>query len=141
MGLSKFVESAVSRWEHVSVCSHRFGGREFRFNKAEIGHTHFWGDVDIPFPRPIRDNLVQAGLVQPHRWVPDSGWITFPMRRGEDVERAVWLLRLSWLRYALRAAPDPFQFLENEVRNLSLDASQATLFRHLMPNAGTAQPG
>ena len=129
--LVKDLESAVSQWPHVAVHSHRFGGREFRFEKAEVGHTHFWGDIDIPFPRPLRDYLVQGGLVQAHRWVPDSGWITFRMRGREDVGPAVRLMRISWLRYALKVASDPLQLFEEEARLLNLEADLAMLLRRL----------
>jgi hypothetical protein len=51
----KKIEAETSRWPNISTRSHRFGGREFLFGKAEIGHVHTGGVVDIPFPRPIRD--------------------------------------------------------------------------------------
>lgn len=125
------LESTVSQWPYVLVCSHGLGGREFRFEKAEVGHTHFWGDVDIPFPRPLRDSLLRSGLVQTHRWVPDSGWITFHLRHREDVESAVRLMRLSWLRYALKVASEPLQLFEDEVHSLNLNADLVRLLRHL----------
>lgn len=129
--LITMLASELAQWPHVSVCSHRFGGREFRFERAEVGHTHFWGDVDIPFPRPLHDHLVQAGLVYPHRWIPDSGWITFRMRCREDVDRAVWLMRLSWLRYALKIASEPARLFEEEAQTLNLDADLAMLLTRL----------
>lgn len=125
------LESIVSLWPYVSVSAHRFGGREFRFEKAEVGHTHFWGDVDIPFPRPLRDTLVQSGMVQTHRWVPDSGWITFPLRHRKDMDSAVWLMRLSWLRYALKLVSDPVHLFEEEAHSLNLNADLITLLKHL----------
>jgi len=36
-------------------------------------------------------------------------------------EHALWLLRLSYLRYALKAAADPRQLLDDESKNLGLD--------------------
>jgi hypothetical protein len=30
------LEEEVSRWPHVSVHGHRFGGKEFRFHRAEL---------------------------------------------------------------------------------------------------------
>ena len=38
-----------------------------------------------------------------HRWVPNSGWITFQMRSEKDLSHALWLMRLSYLRYALKS--------------------------------------
>jgi Luciferase len=101
------LEQEISSWPDVSTHPHRFGGREFRFKAAEIGHMHLGGAVDIPFPRSIRDELLANGLAQEHRWVPNSGWITFQIRDEEDVKHAVWLMRLSYLRYVLKTASDP----------------------------------
>ena len=40
MDYLKALENEVAAWPGVSVHPHRFGGREFRFGTAEIGHTH-----------------------------------------------------------------------------------------------------
>jgi len=37
------------------------------------------------------------GLAEEHRWVPNSGWATFHIRKAEDVKHALWLMRLSYL--------------------------------------------
>jgi hypothetical protein len=47
----KKLEDEVSAWPNISIHPHRFGGREFRFGSAEVGHVHAGGIVDIPFPR------------------------------------------------------------------------------------------
>jgi hypothetical protein len=99
--LNRLVDE-ISEWPQVSVHAHRFGGREFRFGSAEIGHVHLGGSVDIPFPRPVRDALLAEGLAEEHRWVPNSGWINFHVRSEDDFKHAMWLMRLSYLRYALK---------------------------------------
>ena len=81
----------LSLWAGVSSRPHRFGGKEFRLKTAEIGHVHPGGIVDIPFPRPVRDALLAEGLAQQHRWVPNSGWITFQIRGEEDFKDNVGL--------------------------------------------------
>jgi hypothetical protein len=124
---AKILEERVAIWPQVSVAPHRFGGREFRFRKAEIGHVHFWGDVDIPFPRAIHDVLLEEHLVQRHRWLPDSGWITFHLAGPRDLEHALWLLRLSYLRYALKTVPDPGLVLHQEAQHLHLSEKLVTL--------------
>jgi hypothetical protein len=103
--LAKRQEAEVARWPQVSVVPHQFAAREFRFQKAEVGHVHFWGDVDIPFTRAIRDVLVAEGVAQRHRWVPESGWTTFHMNDDADLSRAIWLMRPSYLRYTLKGGP------------------------------------
>src|SRR6266480_1625261 len=94
----KKLEEEVSLWPHISVHSHRFGGREFLLGKGEVGHIHTGGVVDIPFTRPIHDALLAEGLAEEHRWVPNSGWITFRIRADHDLKHALCLMRLSYLR-------------------------------------------
>ena len=62
------LEEQVAAWPHVSLHPHRFGGREFRFGSAEIGHLHLGGTVDIPFPRGVRDTLLADGLAETTRF-------------------------------------------------------------------------
>jgi hypothetical protein len=44
----------------------------------------------------VRDEVVAAGLAEPHHILPDSGWISLFLREPADVERAVALLRRSF---------------------------------------------
>ncbi len=131
--LANRLEAEVARWPHVSVAPHRFAAREFRFQKAEVGHVHFWGDVDIPFTRAIRDVLIADQLVQRHRWVPDSGWVTFHMKDEAGLDRAVWLMRLSYLRYALKGEDDSHRALQWEAEQMRLGDRLTTLLRQFLP--------
>lgn len=114
-------EQQVSSWPGVSIHPHRFGGREFRFGHGEIGHIHAGGIVDIPFPRAIRDVLLEENLAEEHHWVPNSGWITFRVRSEANLRHALWLMRLSYLRYVLKSAPDPQHLLEDESQRFPLN--------------------
>lgn len=129
----KNLEDEVSTWPSISMHPHRFGGREFRFGKAEVGHVHTGGIVDIPFPRPVRDALLAEGLAEEHRWVPDSGWITFRIRGDGDLKHALWLMRLSYLRYSLKKAIDPRQLLEQESEELHLSPRFKSLLEPFVP--------
>lgn len=139
--LARRLENAIAEWPYISIHTHRFGGREFRLEKAEVGHVHFWGDLDIPFTRPIRDNLIDSGVVQQHRWVPNSGWTTFRMNRDPDLETAVWLARLSWLRFALKKESDPLILFEEECKTLHLNDRLTYLLKQFLPNRGRANTG
>ncbi|MGA7796987.1 MAG: luciferase family protein [Candidatus Acidiferrales bacterium] len=130
--LTRF-EEEVSAWPNVSVHPHRFGGKEFRFRKAEIGHVHRDGTVDIPFPRAVRDALLAEGQAEEHRWVPNSGWTTFKVRGEADVGHAIELMRISYLRYALKTASDPHQFLKQERKSLQLSPQFISLLELLAP--------
>lgn len=127
------LEEQVAAWPHVSVHPHRFGGREFRFGNAELGHVHMGGTVDIPFPRAVRDALLADGLAEAHHWVPNSGWTTFHVRGEGDLHQALWLMRLSYLRYALKTASDSRGMLEHESEELGLSLHLRSLLQQHLP--------
>ncbi len=133
----KMLEEEASAWPSISVHTHRFGGREFRFGSAEVGHMHYGGVVDIPFPRSVRDLLLAEGLAEEHRWVPNSGWITCHAHSEEDLKRALWLMRLSYLRYALKTATDPRKLFERESEELHLSTQFRSLFEPFVPKTVT----
>jgi hypothetical protein len=127
-------EREISGWPHVSVYPHRFGGREFRFRKAEVGHVHTNGVVDIPFPRSIRNALLEDDLAEEHRWVPDSGWTTFRMGHERDTKHGLWLMRLSYVRYALKTRESPLEFFEKESSDLHLSPRLKLLLAPFIPS-------
>ncbi|WP_101297680.1 luciferase domain-containing protein [Halegenticoccus soli] len=97
----------VSAWTGIDAEPHRFGGTEFLLGPREVGHVHCVGIVDINFPRRMRDALIAAGKTGEHHVVPESGWTTFHVASEADVERARWLLRLSYLYRALTTKRTP----------------------------------
>lgn len=90
------IEQALTAWEGVEAHPHRFGGREFRLGKREIGHVHGDGLVDIPFPVKVRDEVIAAGLAEHHHILPDSGWISLWLREPADVDKALVLFKRSY---------------------------------------------
>jgi len=95
-GAGAQIGAAVAGWGGVTASSHRFGGIEYRVNDREIGHVHGDALVDIPFPTKVRNEIVDAGRAEPHHVLPQSGWISVYLKRPEDVEQAVALLRRSF---------------------------------------------
>ena len=133
MNFLKKLEEKLAAWPNISIHPHRFGGKEFRFKSAEVGHVHVGGIVDIPFPRSVRDALLAKGIAEEHRWVPNSGWITFRIRSEQDFGLALWLLRLSYLRYALKAATDPQELFDQEVEQLHLTSQFKCMLEQFVP--------
>ena len=133
MNYLKTLEAEVSAWPNAGVHPHRFVGREFRFGPAEVGHVHRGGIVDIPFPRSIRDALLDQGLAEEHHWVPDSGWITFQVRSEAELKHALWRMGLSYLRYALKISTDPQRLLEQETERLHLSPQFRSLLGAFVP--------
>ncbi|HEU5395700.1 MAG TPA: luciferase family protein [Verrucomicrobiae bacterium] len=96
--ISKAVEHELLSWPGVSAGTHRFGGREFRVRHREIGHLHGDDVADLPFNRPIRDELVAAGAASIHHHLPDSGWVSVYPRDERDVPALLALFRRNYER-------------------------------------------
>jgi hypothetical protein len=94
---------------------------------------HNDGALEISFPRPLRDELLAQGLVEKHRTVPDSGRVMFHVRQEVDVNHAVWLLRISYLRFVLKAVPDPAKRFDAESEQLQLNSRLKALLRRFVP--------
>lgn len=94
-GAASLIRAALARWPGVTEAPHRFGGVEFLLGTRELGHLHGDRLLDIPFPKRVRDELIGAGLVQPHHVLPQSGWVSFWIETEADVEPAIALLRRS----------------------------------------------
>jgi len=92
------IEREVGSWEGVTVASHRFGGIEFRVGRRELGHLHGDRLADLPFPVPIRRELVEAGRAEPHHILPRSGWVSVRIRRDADADTVIELFRLNYER-------------------------------------------
>ena len=95
-GAQARITEAVTSWAGVTTQSHRFGGVEYVIGRREVGHIHGDHLVDIPFPKKVRDKIVAAGRAQPHHILPETGWVSFYLRRESDVEQAIALLRESY---------------------------------------------
>lgn len=96
-GAQAAITKAVTAWEGVTAQPHRFGGLEYVLGTREIGHIHGDHLVDIPFPKKVRDEIVQAGQAEPHHILPETGWVSFYVRKTEDIEKAIALLEESYM--------------------------------------------
>lgn len=92
---SEIITGEVGALPGVTSGPHRFGGIEFSYGRRELGHLHGNRTADLPFPRRIRDELIAAGRARVHPWVPDSGWVTVPIRTKQDVDNVVELFRMQ----------------------------------------------
>ena len=91
------IKKELLSWPGVTAEQHKFGGIEFRLNKREMGHIHGDRLADLPFPMKTRDNLVNSGRAFPHHVMPQSGWISYWVEKGEeDVEAIIGLFRLRY---------------------------------------------
>ena len=91
------IKKELLSWPGVTAEQHKFGGIEFRLNKREMGHIHGDRLADLPFPMKTRDNLVNSGRAFPHHVMPQSGWVSYWIEKGEeDVEAIIRLFRLRY---------------------------------------------
>jgi len=90
------ITQTLLSWEGVTTQAHRFGGVEYRLGTRELGHIHGDHLVDIPFPKKVRDEIVDAGLAKPHHILPETGWVSFYLQEEGDVQKAIELLRRSY---------------------------------------------
>ena len=100
----------VANWEGVELATEpRFGGPMFQVGRRQLGHLHDAGErgafADIPLPRAVRDELIEAGRARPHSAMPDSGWLTVPVRTAADLAGAVDVFRLAYERARSARAP------------------------------------
>jgi Family of unknown function (DUF5519) len=92
----KRITEAVTSWGEITLAPHRFRGTAFMLGKRELGHIHGDRLIDIPFPKPVRDELVSTGQAEPHHILPDSGWISFFLKSEADIDHAISLMRTSF---------------------------------------------
>jgi Luciferase len=100
----------VGNWADVEVAAEpRFGGPAFQLGRRQLGHLHDAGErgafADIPLPRALRDELIAAGQARPHSAMPDSGWLTVPVRTAADLAGAVEVFRIAYERARKKRAP------------------------------------
>jgi len=92
----------VDSWPGVVSSDHRFAGIEFKVGRREIGHVHVGEPgrsfADLPFPRAKRNELIAEGRARPHHVLPDSGWLTVPIRTASDVEDVIEIFRENYSR-------------------------------------------
>lgn len=96
------IEREVTGWPGVEEKPHRFNGVEFRVNGHEIGHLHGDRLADLPFPVRMRRELVAKRKAQLHHVLPQTGWVSYPIRGEEDVEGALELFRMNYDRLTAR---------------------------------------
>jgi Family of unknown function (DUF5519) len=98
MSVAEAIRNELLSWEGVTAEPHRFGGVEFLLGRRELGHLHGDRLADLPFPRPVRDELVESGRARPHHVLPDSGWVSASIAGPEDVANVLGLFRMSYDR-------------------------------------------
>ena len=64
---------------------------------------------DIRLSKADQERVLAEGKARPHRWAPEAGYVTFVVRRHEDLESALNLIRMSHLYFADKASVPQMQ--------------------------------
>jgi hypothetical protein len=100
------IKKEILSWPYVTAEPHRFGGIEFRINKREMGHVHGDRLADLPFPMNIRNELVKSGRASPHHVLPNSGWVSYWIDKGEeDIPAVIELFKMRYEQLKPRSLP------------------------------------
>ncbi len=114
------IKKEILSWPYVTSWPHRFGGIEFLLNKREMGHIHGERVADLPFPMKTRNELVTSGRASPHHVLPNSGWVSYWIDKGEEDIPAV--IELFKMRYEqLKPRSHPKQKENNGIPNVSIN--------------------
>lgn len=137
------VLSEVRTWPGVTTAPHPFDAVEIQLGALEFGHMHRSGVLDIPFVRRLRNAVVDAGQASAHRWIPNSGWVTFEIRTAGDAAAALRLLRLSYLYRSIVAGGGELGYaaIEDELAVLDLEPRVREVFASILARRRAAADG
>lgn len=108
------VMEEVRRWPGVELRPHASSmepgnadGIEFRLFGRQIGHVHGDCSLHLALTKALKDHVVERQLAEPLDVAPSSSWATFTPITSDDAARAIWLLRLNYVRLRRqRLTPD-----------------------------------
>lgn len=89
------VVDRVQRWPGVSIDA-RPAVTNIVLGRGVLARMHAEGLVEIPFPRPVAEELIAAGRAEHHHVLPDSGWVDYRIRSADDLGPLLELLRLAF---------------------------------------------
>ncbi len=124
------IENEVLSWSKITMGENTFGGIDFLFDKKEIGHIHWNGDMDILFGKKLTAEFLEHNFVEEHKYVPNRA-ITYPVLSEENVPFAISLLRFSYLLKIKKESGNNSQ-LKNNIKTELSKASFYPLVKHLI---------
>lgn len=96
--LATLIEREVKGWPGVTIGGTSRGGLGLYYGKVELGHLHGNSFADLPFPKKVRDELIEQGRASVHPPLPDSGWVRRGIDGPGDVETVIGLFRINYDR-------------------------------------------
>jgi hypothetical protein len=108
------VMKEVRHWPSVQILPHvnpfsedGDDGVEFTLYGRQIGHVHHDCSVHLSLTKALKQMVIEQGLAQPLEQAGTASWAAYLPERVEDAQRAIWLLRLNYVRLRRqRMSPD-----------------------------------
>lgn len=95
----------VRRWPGVELRPHASAtvpgeqdGVEFRLFGRQMGHVHQDCALHLSLTRALKETVVGENLAEHLEQAGSAGWAKLEPISAEDAERAIWLLRLNYVR-------------------------------------------
>jgi hypothetical protein len=146
------VMKEVRRWpgvqvrEHINPLAAEDGddGVEFRLYGRQIGHVHHDCSVHLSLTKALKQMVIEQGLAEPLELAGSAGWAAYQAERPQDAVRAIWLLRLNYVRLRRqRMSPDAAarsDVLREHERALELTPSMSTVLQRTRARAPRPLP-
>lgn len=108
------VMKEVRRWPGVQIRPHlnpladdSDDGVEFRLNGRQVGHIHHDCSLHLSLTRALKEKVLEQGLALPLAQAGSPSWVAYVPEIVDDAQRAIWLLRLNYVRLRRqRMSPD-----------------------------------
>jgi hypothetical protein len=142
----------VRRWPgvqtrpHVNPLADEDGedGVEFRLFGRQVGHVHHDCSVHLSLTKALKQMVIDQGLAQSLEMAGSPGWAAYQAERSEDAARAIWLLRLNYVRLRRQrmspSAAASSELLREHERALELTPSMSTVLRRTQARAPRPLP-
>ncbi|MDB4917357.1 MAG: hypothetical protein JWM95_5001 [Gemmatimonadetes bacterium] len=155
------VMDEVHRWPGVEMRPHSTStpdgepdGIEFRLFGRQFGHLHSDCGLHLSLTKALKASVLREHLAEPLPAAPNSGWAMFNPIGAADVEHAIWLLRLNYVRLrrqrltpAAAASSELLQEHEAALNSVSttigalLQLTQQRASKRPLPSLDLPQPG
>ena len=95
---------AVVAWQDVAITQNG-NGLCLELSGLKLGYVGWNGRIHVALGADLRDELVAQGMAQSNPDDPNASEVVFDVRDAQDVDRAIWLLRLAYLDLTPAAPP------------------------------------
>jgi hypothetical protein len=87
------IEAGALGISGVTACRHRMGGTGFLKEGREFAHMHGNGLLDVHLTKDLAEETIATRGAAPHHVLGHSSWVSFWIKRKEDVPKSMMLLQ------------------------------------------------